>query len=174
MTMSRYEDLCQIYTDHQRSMKTYKESAVGFAERLIAAITEDFGLSPDKISYRDEQDRRFNGHPRAYIRLNQDSYFHLRFGIKLEEGPRSFPKEDFIQDVRFKKMTPEGSEWLLEFPQGLRFTLPEESQPDDFRQVNDSLYKLIGNFYRYYLRSFLSPEPNITPIGFKTESLGEE
>ncbi len=172
--MSRYEELCQIYTEHRSSMKAYQESAVEFAEVFAEAMADQFGFTPDKLSYRDEQNRRFHGHPRPYIRLMQDSYFHLRFGIKLEEGSRVFPKEDFVQDIRFKKSDPSSTEWLVELPQGQKFSIDIQNGKEEFAQITDILYKLISDFYRYYLTHFLSPEPNVKPIGFNTESLGED
>ena len=172
--MTRYEELCDIYADHKRRLKAYQESAVTFAEAFVNSLVQGYSLTPDKISFRDEQNRRFNGHPRPYIRLMQDSYFHLRFGIKLEEGPRVFPKEDFVQDIRFKKVNPDLAEWLVELPQGQKFKVDMTNGQEEFQAITEILYKLMADFYRYYLIHFLSPEPNITPIGFKTESLGEE
>lgn len=172
--MTRYEELCTIYAAHRRIMKEYQESAVTFALSLLDAISQNLGITSDKISFRDEENKRFSGHPRPYIRLLQDSYFHLRFGIKLEEGPRIFPKEDFIQDIRFKKTDPSSSIWLVELPQGQTFSIDASNGQQEFHEITDILFKLISDFYRYYLTQFLSPEPNISPIGFKTESLGEE
>lgn len=172
--MSKYEELCDIYATHRESMKAYQESAVSFAEAFVASLSDYFSLRPDIISFRDEQNRRFHGHPRPYVRLMQDSYFHLRFGIKLEEGPKVFPKEDFIQDIRFKKMKPQAPLWVLEMPQGGKFTLDISQGNAAFAQVHDQLFKLISDFYRYYLDQFLSPEPNVAPIGFKTEPLKQE
>lgn len=172
--MSRYEELCHIYSQHRQTMKAYQESSVGFAEALIAAIQEDLGVTNDKISYRDHENKRFVGHPRPYIRLANDSYFHLRFGIKLEEGPRQFPKEDFVQDIRFKKTDPKSAEWLVELPQGQKFSIDMDNGEKEFHEITDILFKLISDFYRYYLTQFLSPEPNVNPIGFKVESLKEE
>lgn len=172
--MSRYEELCQVYTEHRQTMKAYHESSVVFAEALIAAIQEDFSITNDKISYRDSENKRFVGHPRPYIRLANDSYFHLRFGIKLEEGPRMFPKEDFVQDFRFKKTDPQSAEWLVELPQGQKFTIDMNNGQKEFHEITEILFKLISDFYRYYLTQFLSPEPNVNPIGFKVESLKEE
>lgn len=172
--MTRYEELCNIYADHRRTMKDYQESAVTFAVSLIEAISKDLEITQDKISFRDEENKRFSGHPRPYIRLLQDSYFHLRFGIKLEEGPRVFPKEDFIQDIRFKKIEPTSPSWLVELPQGQKFSIDANNGQKEFHEITDILFKLISDFYRYYLTQFLSPEPNVSPIGFKTEKLAEE
>ncbi len=172
--MSKYEEICGIYAAHRDNMKAYQESAIGFAEAFVASLNDYFSLRPDVISFRDEQNRRFHGHPRPYVRLMQDSYFHLRFGIKLEEGPKVFPKEDFIQDIRFKKMKPQDSMWILEMPQGGKFTLDPSLGNTAFAPVHEQLFKLIANFYRYYLDHFLSPEPNVSPIGFKTESIKQE
>lgn len=162
--MSKYEELCQEYSDARASMRDLAHRSEVFAGMLFKGLIDYLQAPRKKIQpvppslAGTSGSKRFT--PVGAMELGDDNYYHLGIRLVLSDG-QMHPA--FQLRVRFKT---DGEVFKAGLgPNSEEYTIDPESQ-SDFHAFYDHLYQTVGDYLRASADAFLRGDADRRGIGF--------
>ncbi len=147
--MSKFEEVCEVYSKSRRAFLTYEKECQQFARDLVYGMIEYFEWPQDQeISYIPlgedlDPNNKFYALAGA-MRLNEESFWH--FGVELTAYESGFNNPaPFVMSFFIKKL---GTNFIVKLgPQGREIKIPE-SQRIALDPFYDAVFMQIVEFFK--------------------------
>ena len=168
--MSRYDELCGVYTESRMKFARYQSECQHFLEQFAQGLVEAFCVPPEKFKLFPaigERDPAVTYTVQESMKLAQDNFWHI--GIEIILVCQSCPT-DPIQPVMINLgVKKENNVYLLKTsPEDEPFGIAEKS-PEQLKYFYDELFTRIQGLLEKSVDVLMEKEPTACKIGFVSE-----
>ncbi len=155
--MTKFEELCEIYTNAENDFYNYKWKCIDFAKKMGNEVANYLGCKTEDIQYYsyDKEGNPQEVHPRDALFLRKDTFWHYGMGINLYISGNKDPSmsHQFEMAIKGKKKS-----FIVQFPKlNEKFTI-NPNKPEDFQEFNDLIFNNIKDHFENQLEKFLKQE----------------
>lgn len=171
--MSKYDQLCDSYSNNMRDFKNYKQECYHFAQHFREAVLDYYQVPPERLRLRSKEDpKKLTDDIYEAMDMQKDTFWHIRFAISLQCRKESFPDENITFEACIKKTR---DSFLIKLPKETEFTIrKDENGKYNFSDYLDFLFMFLKGFYDNELERFLTsghlPKEQ-APIGFRFDPI---
>jgi hypothetical protein len=163
--MTKFEELCKIYTTSGKEFIDYRWKCIDFAVILGEGVADYLECSKEEIQYyivsnlgQPGQTQPQEAHPRDALFLENDTFWHYGMGINLYMEGIKNPGMTYIFNVAIKE---EKNNFLVEFPEQQKVFNVNPEKPENLHPIYEFIYDTLKNRFENELEKFLkhqSPE----------------
>ncbi len=154
--MTKFEELCQIYTKAEEDFKDYRWKSVNFAVKLGKGLADYLECEQEEIQYYrppDKEGKLMEAHPRDALLIDIDTSWHYGMGVNLYvEGNQDNPM-NYTFDLALKMVN---EKFALRFMKEKKEFSLDPTKPEDLIPVYDLIYDMIKNRFQQELEKFLN------------------
>ncbi len=158
--MTKFEELCKIYTDAGKDFNNYRWKCIDFAQNMGEGLADYLECKKEDVQYylvsnlpqSDEARLPQEAHLRDALFLEDDTFWHYGMGINLYmEGIRN-PATTYILELAIKEVN---KNFIIKFiKQQQEFNI-DPSKPEDLRPVYEFIFDEIKGRFDNELEKFL-------------------
>jgi hypothetical protein len=158
--MTRFEELCKIYTKAEKDFSNYRWKCIDFAVEMGDGVADYLECKKEDIQYYlvsnagqpGEATQPKEAHPRDALFLENDTFWHYGMGINLYiEGIKN-PAMSYIFDLAIKGKK---NNFVVDFPKQQKKFDIDPNKPEDFQPVHEFIFDEIKNRFDNELEKFL-------------------
>ncbi len=168
--MSKYKDLCKIYTDSRMKFSRNQDDCHQFLEKLVQGLIDYFNIPKDKIKLFPvigEPDTSINYSVREAMRLNQDKFWHIGVEVTLIcQTCATDPVQPILINLGVIK---KGQYFLLKTGSGEEPLTVSEIKDEKLKIFYDGLFKDIQDLLGKSANTLLEKEHTVCKIGFQSD-----
>lgn len=152
--MTKFEELCEIFTKAGNNFNDYRWRCVDFAKEIGDNLANYLGTKDENIQYYlfDKDGKPVEAHPRDALMLSKDTFWHYGMGINLYEVGNKNPSMPFILTLGLKEGK---SKFTVQLPQLKKEYNIDPNKLEDFQPVNDLIFNTIKDRFENELEKFL-------------------
>ncbi|MEM7117450.1 MAG: hypothetical protein AAF614_33770, partial [Chloroflexota bacterium] len=165
--MSKFEEICQAYSQARRTFNEYEETCREFARDLVYGMIDYFEWPQDQevtyIPLGEELDPNNKFYALAgAMQMDDDSFWHFGVELSVYASGGAYHKS-FVISFFIKKI---GQNFIVKLGQNGREIKIPESQKDNLQPFYEAVFLQIKNFFaRDYIKALTGQE---TEFGFIT------
>ncbi len=155
--MTKFEELCEIYTKAENDFYNYKWKCIDFAKNMGNGVANYLGCKTEDIQYYsyDSEGKTHETHHRDALFLRKDTFWHFGMGINLYRVGQNYPDMLHMFDLAIKGKK---KSFIVQFPQlNERFTI-NPNKSEDFQPMYDLIFNNIKDRFENQLEKFLKNE----------------
>jgi hypothetical protein len=168
--MSKYKDLCKIYTNSRMKFSRHQDDCHQFLESLIQGLVKAFDTPEDKIKLVPvigEPDASIIYSVREAMRLTPDKFWHIGVEITLVcQTCVTDPVQPIMINLGVMK---EGRFFLLTTDPGKDPFKVSETKHEELKIFYDELFERIKELLEKSTDTLLEKEHTVCKIGFKSD-----
>lgn len=168
--MSKYKDLCEIYTDSRLKFSQRQNDCQQFLEKLVQGLIDAFDIPKDKIRLFPvigNPDKSVNYSIKEAMRLNQDKFWHIGLEVTLVCNTCA---TDPVQPIMINLgVIKEGGFFLLKTDPGEEPFKVSEKSSEKLKNFYDELFERIKEVLGESSNKLLEKEHTVCKIGFKPD-----
>ena len=161
--IDRYQVLAEIYKENLKEFNDYQKESLKFFKQYLESFIEFFSLSPEHLLlFTWDENGSQTADPSKALQLQEDSFWHVRMGIKLKVKDEKLPEQNLLFEMSFKKY--KGS-YIMKLNSGLAVEIPFAKEKWHHHEFLKHIYDFLADFYQNDLSKFLD-KPEINRLGF--------
>ncbi len=158
--MTKFEELCKIYTKAGKDFNDYRWKCIDFATEMGEGLADYLECNKDDIQYYlvstvaqpKEATPPQEAHPRDALFLEDDTFWHYGMGINLYMESIKNPATTYIFDLAIKE---ENKNFIIKFlKQQQEFNI-DPSKPAQFQPMYEFIFDEIKARFDNELEKFL-------------------
>jgi hypothetical protein len=161
--MDRFRVLFEIYRKNVEEFNEYQKESLLFFEQYLESFIEYFTLKPENLILFSWDEK---GSPTQELskamQLQQDSYWHVRMGIKLIVKDVKLPEQNLVFEMLFKKFK---GNFIMKRGNDQAIDIPFASGKWHHYEFLKNVYEFLVDFYQNDLDKFLD-KPESNRLGF--------
>ncbi len=152
--MTKFEELCKIYTESGNDFNNYRWECIDFAKDIGKNVANYLECKEEDIQYYlyDKDGKPVEAHPRDALILQDDTFWHYGMGINLYLVGNKNPAMPFILDLAIKG---DKNRFIVEFPTLKKEFNVNPDKIEDFKPMNDLIFNTIKDRFENELEKFL-------------------
>jgi hypothetical protein len=152
--MTKFEELCKIYTESGNDFNNYRWKCIDFAKEIGKGVANYLECKIEDIQYYlyDKEGKPQEAHPRDALFLRKDAFWHYGMGINLYVVGHKDPAVPYILDLAIKG---EKDKFMVQFPSLKNEFTIDPGKPEDFKPVYDLIFNTIKSRFENELEKFL-------------------
>ena len=161
--MDRFRVLFEIYRKNVEEFAEYQKESLLFFEQYLESFIEYFSLSPGNLILFswDEKGSPTQELPKA-MQLQQDSFWHVRMGIKLVVKDIKIPEQNLVFEMLFKKYK---GNFIMKMGIDPHIEIPFANGKWHHYEFLKFVYEFLVDFYQNDIDKFLD-KPGSNRLGF--------
>ncbi len=161
--IDRYQVLTEIYRENLKEFKDYQKESLDFFTQFLEAFVEYFSLSKGKLILLswDENTPAEKDLSKA-MQLQDDSFWHVRMGIKLIINDEKLPEQNLLFEMSFKRYK---GAFIMKLDNSQPIEIPSADGKWHHHEFLKHTYEFLADFYQNDLNKFLD-KPESNPLGF--------
>jgi len=167
--MSKFNDLCHVYSTARRNYFDYWNSCADFATELLRGLGDYLECPKNNLSFVPLKENPVYGkhyNAKESMHLEQDTFWYVGMMFTLCPDESGEPEETIFLPVLIKQSD---SEFTVKLgPQGEPLQIIPGNQ-EHYTHFFDHVYAQINSVYEDRLHKFLEREPSSRRIGFAPE-----
>jgi hypothetical protein len=164
--MSKFEELCRAYAVSRKNYFDYRDACLNFAKDLVWGMVDYFKCPREQVKFiplkEDIKPNTIYGLLGA-MHLDDDTFWHLGFGLTLYVSPNIFPQETALLRFLVKKVD---DCFVVKLGIGGDEFRIHKDQLDELTTFYDYVFEQIEESYEKELQRFLEQEETSRKIGF--------
>jgi hypothetical protein len=161
--MDRFQVLFEIYRKNLDEFTEYQKESLLFFKQFLESFSEFFSLEPENLILLSwEPEKKQIQDPAKAVQLHQDSFWHVRMGIKLKMKDVNLPEQDLLFEMLFKKYK---GNFIMKLGNAQSIDIPCADGRWHFHEVLKFVYEFLVDFYQNDLEKFLD-KPESNRLGF--------
>lgn len=163
--MTKFEELCAAFKSSRDEYIAYRDACWDFAAHFLNGLISYLDLPGQTVSFipLNDRDPTKNYTLPGAMQLDDDTFWHLGFGMTIYEAPGVFPQKIMMIPIRFKILGDNVTMILSDNDQEIRFPIADQTKPQEiYKMIFDSL----RDFFIAGLDRFLNSSTTRGTIGF--------
>lgn len=164
--MTKFEELCQAYTNSRKYYFDYRDSCYQFTGGLMGKISSRLGIPMEQLEFiplKEEPKPNTKYSISGAMHLDDDTYWHIGIRITLYEKPNILPHQPVLVRILIKKK--DNIFTVRLGPAGEVFPIRQEVE-EEYNTFIDAMFSLIKNGFETGLQRFLEKREIVKKIGF--------
>ncbi len=158
--MTKFEELCNIYTKAGKDFNNYRWKNIDFAIELGEGTADYLECKKDDIQYYlvsnvgqpKEANLPNEAHPRDALFLENDTFWHYGMGVNLYMADIKIPATTYIFDLAIKE---ENKNFIIKFIKQQKEFNINPSKPAEFQPIYEFIFDEIKSRFENELEQFL-------------------
>jgi hypothetical protein len=152
--MTRFEELCKIYTQAAEDFMDYRWRNINFATQMAKGLAKYLECEIDDIRYYlpDKEGQPKEAHLSDALLIDNDTFWHYGMGVNLYVKGNKTPAMTYIFDLALKE---EKDKYIVQFVKEKKEFIINPAVMADLNQVYDLIYNSIKSRFEGELEKFL-------------------
>lgn len=164
--MTKYQELCSIFTKARNKYFDNRRACLNFTTNFIGGLTNFLQCPEEQVKifpFEGEREPGFTYTIAGEMKLDNNSFWHLRIGIELHQDSDILPYDIITFPIFIKKPN---DHFILKLgSEGERFEIHDNDE-DEFKSVFEQIFKKIKDIYEQDIQKFNEQKNTVKKMGF--------
>lgn len=165
--MSKFEELCQSYSDARNKYIRFRDRCFAFAAQLVKGFVDYYEIPSEQVKFvPSHEDVKPNTEYslRGSMNLDDDTYWHFGLILNFYVRPGVLPEQSFLYNFKIKEG--EGEQFKVRIGDLEEEFVIDPNNSEDFQRFYDFLFSITKKDFEEGLQHFLDQEQITRIIGF--------